>query len=71
MREKKKGAEGKSAGRGGGRGEGVYLLVRQVRAYVAVPAGTPSQEFSFRVTSLDEQRESDVVQTRFDAPESE
>ena len=46
-------------------------LVRQVRAYVAVPAGTPSQEFSFRVTSLDEQRESDVVQTRFDAPESE
>ena len=46
-------------------------LVRQVRAYVAVPAGTPSQEFSFRVTSLDEQRESDIVQTRFDAPESE
>ena len=44
-------------------------LVRQVRAYVAVPEGARSQEFAFRVTSLDEQRETDTVETRFDAPE--
>ncbi len=44
-------------------------LVRQVRAYVAVPEGARSQEFTFRVTSLDEQRETDTVETRFDAPE--
>ena len=46
-------------------------LVRQVRAYVAVPEGASSQEFTFRVTSLDEQRETDAVSTRFDAPENE
>ena len=46
-------------------------LVRAVRAYVAVPAGTAAQQFEFRITSLDEQRETDVVETRFDAPEDE
>ncbi len=46
-------------------------LVRQVRAYVAAPAGTVPQALTFRVTSLDQQRESDAVETRFDAPEIE
>tara|TARA_R110000751_G_scaffold2018_14_gene9836 strand:+ start:56699 stop:58282 length:1584 start_codon:yes stop_codon:yes gene_type:complete len=46
-------------------------LVRQVRAYLVVPAGTASQQFEFRITSLDKQRETDVVETRFDAPEDE
>lgn len=46
-------------------------LVRQVRAYVAVPEGAETREFTFRVTSLDEQRESDTVTTRFDTPEGE
>ncbi|WP_412071331.1 cytochrome c oxidase accessory protein CcoG [Qipengyuania sp. SS22] len=46
-------------------------LVRQVRAYLVVPAGTAPQQFEFRVTSLDKQRETDVVETRFDAPEDE
>ncbi|MBT8426917.1 MAG: 4Fe-4S dicluster domain-containing protein, partial [Erythrobacter sp.] len=45
--------------------------VRTVRAYVAVPAGAATREFSFRLTSLDEQRESDTVETRFDAPEDQ
>lgn len=45
--------------------------VRSLRAYVVVPAGTSSQEFSFRLTSLDEQREKDVVETRFETPESQ
>ena len=43
---------------------------RAVRAYVAVPEGVTTQEFAFTVTSLDEQRESDRVETRFDAPEA-
>ena len=46
-------------------------LVRQVRAYVAAPAGTVPQALTFRVTSLDQQRETDAVETRFDAPETE
>jgi hypothetical protein len=46
-------------------------LMRAVRAYVVVPVGTAPQQFEFRVTSLDEQRETDVVETRFDAPEDE
>ena len=46
-------------------------LVRQVRAYVAAPAGTVPQTLTFRVTSLDQQRETDAVETRFDAPETE
>ena len=39
-----------------------------VRAYVMVPAGTPARDFTFRVTSQDEQRETDAVETRFSAP---
>ena len=46
-------------------------LVRQVRAYVAAPAATVPQTLTFRVTSLDQQRETDAVETRFDAPEIE
>ncbi len=46
-------------------------LVRQVRAYVSAPAGTIPQTLTFRVTSLDQQRETDAVETRFDAPETE
>jgi len=46
-------------------------LVRQGRAYVAAPAGTVPQALTFRVTSLDQQRETDAVETRFDAPETE
>lgn len=45
--------------------------VRTVRAYVAEPAGAKAQEFSFRVTSLDEEGETDIVKTRFDAPGGE
>ncbi|WP_083495201.1 cytochrome c oxidase accessory protein CcoG [Tsuneonella troitsensis] len=41
---------------------------RAVRAYVAVPRGTPAQDFSFRVTSQDEQRETALEETRFSAP---
>ncbi len=41
---------------------------RTVRAYVMAPAGTAAQDFSFRITSQDEQRETDTVETRFSAP---
>ena len=39
-----------------------------VRAYVAVPTGVSEQSFSFVLTALDEQRESDTVETLFNAP---
>ena len=39
-----------------------------VRAYVIVPRGARPAEFAFTLTSLDEQRESDRVETRFEAP---
>ena len=42
--------------------------IRTVRAYVVSPGDTISSEFTFRLTSLDEQRETDRVETRFDAP---
>lgn len=46
--------------------------IQVVRAYVTVPAGKSANEFDFRLTSLDEQRETDVVTTKFtgtgDAP---
>ncbi len=45
--------------------------IMQVRAYVALPEGASGQEFSFRVTSLDEQHETDSVATRFNAPGGE
>ena len=41
---------------------------RTVRAYVIAPSDTTSREFAFRLTSQDEQRETDEVETRFDAP---
>ena len=43
---------------------------RTVRAYVMAPAGTGERDFSFRITSQDEQRETDSVETRFSAPEA-
>lgn len=45
--------------------------VRTVRAYVVAPEGTASTQFNFRVTSLDDQAETDTVETRFDAPGGE
>ena len=45
--------------------------IETVRAYVIVPSGTGSQEFSFRLRSLDEQGETDVGEARFDAPGGE
>ncbi|MEW9855049.1 cytochrome c oxidase accessory protein CcoG [Novosphingobium sp. M1R2S20] len=39
-----------------------------MRAYVAVPPGTEPQDFIFTLRSLDEQRESDSVEARFDGP---
>ena len=42
--------------------------VRAVRAYVMAPRGTTTTEISFRLTSLDEQRETATVEARFDAP---
>lgn len=45
--------------------------IETVRAYVMVPEGTPAQDFVFRVTSLDEQRETDTAETRFSAPGDE
>ena len=42
--------------------------IRTVRAYVVVPAGTAAGEFAFTLTSLDEQRESDTVETSFSTP---
>lgn len=41
---------------------------RAVRAYVMVPEGTQPGEFTFRITSRDEQSETDAVETRFSAP---
>ena len=42
-----------------------------VRAYVVAPAGTPSQEFEIRITSLDEKRETEQVETKFTTPTAE
>jgi len=44
---------------------------RTVRAYVIAPASTLAQEFAFRITSRDEQRESASAQARFSAPDVE
>lgn len=43
--------------------------VLTLRAYVLMPEGATTQDFAFRLTSLDEQRETDVVETRFETPE--
>ena len=45
--------------------------IKAVRAYVLVPPGTANQSFSFRLTSLDEQRETDTQETTFNAPGGE
>jgi len=44
---------------------------RTVRAYVMVPRGAPTRDFRFRITSQDEQRETNAVETRFSAPGDE
>jgi len=41
---------------------------RTVRAYILAPADTRDQSFTFTLTSLDEQRESDTAQTLFTTP---
>jgi cytochrome c oxidase accessory protein FixG len=43
----------------------------QVRAYVVAPANTRSKEFEFRITSLDEGRETGEAEAKFTAPETE
>ena len=43
-------------------------LTRTVRAYVAAPSGTAQQNFSFVLTSKDEQAERDSEETLFNAP---
>ncbi|MCL4674324.1 MAG: cytochrome c oxidase accessory protein CcoG, partial [Sphingomonadaceae bacterium] len=42
--------------------------IRTVRAYVVVPSGAGGGDFAFTLTSLDEQRESDTVETGFSTP---
>ena len=42
-----------------------------VRAYVIAPRGAAATDFTFTVTSLDEQREQDTVQSGFTAPGDE
>ena len=42
--------------------------VLSVRAYVVAPQGTSTQDFSFSVTSRDEQQETATTETRFDTP---
>jgi cytochrome c oxidase accessory protein FixG len=41
---------------------------RVVRAYVIVPAGSDASEFSFQITSQDEQQERDIAETTFSGP---
>lgn len=43
-------------------------LTRTVRAYVAAPSGIKEQNFSFVLTSQDEQAETDSAETLFNAP---
>ena len=42
-----------------------------VRAYVMLPAGEQAHNFTFRLTSLDEQRETDLADTTFAMPGNE
>ncbi|MFN3864295.1 MAG: FixG Ig-like domain-containing protein, partial [Erythrobacter sp.] len=42
-----------------------------VRAYVTLPPGAAADSFAFRLTSLDEQRESDLAETTFAMPGNE
>jgi cytochrome c oxidase accessory protein FixG len=41
---------------------------KTIRIYVIAPRGAQSQDFSLNVVSLDEQGESDTVETRFETP---
>ena len=41
---------------------------QSLRAYLVVPAGTPSQEFTFHLQALGEAREQDRAEAQFDAP---
>ncbi|MEM6857872.1 MAG: cytochrome c oxidase accessory protein CcoG [Pseudomonadota bacterium] len=41
---------------------------RIVRAYVVIPEGTKAHDFQFALTSLDEQRETDIEDTTFATP---
>ena len=41
---------------------------RVVRAYVTIPAGATADQFTFQLTSLDEQREQDFEETTFSTP---
>ena len=43
-------------------------VTESLRVYVVSPRGTEGQDFSFTVTSLDEQSETDTSETHFDAP---
>ena len=45
--------------------------IETVRAYVIVPGGAKSQDFSFALKSLGEDGESDTVETYFEAPGGE
>ena len=59
-----------------GRGDAARIQVKtvpadqvlSVRAYVVAPQGTSTQDFSFSVTSRDEQQETATTETRFDTP---
>ncbi|HSF11656.1 MAG TPA: cytochrome c oxidase accessory protein CcoG, partial [Erythrobacter sp.] len=44
---------------------------RVLRAYVMLPPGAQASGFAFRLTSRDEQRESDLAETTFAMPGSE
>ena len=62
-----------------GRGDAARIQVKtvpadqvlSVRAYVVAPQGTSTQDFSFSVTSRDEQQETATTETRFDTPGGE
>ena len=41
---------------------------RVVQAYVVLPQGAPTGDFTFTLTSLDEQRETDREETSFKGP---
>ena len=62
-----------------GRGDAARIQVKtvpadqvlSVRVYVVAPQGTSTQDFSFSVTSRDEQQETATTETRFDTPGGE
>ena len=62
-----------------GRGDAARIQIKtvpadqvlSVRVYVVAPQGTSTQDFSFSVTSRDEQQETATTETRFDTPGGE